>query len=146
MTTYYANWKIVLRFVFEALWPKQKNKIRVVMDHINRITLLLRNEVRLEHIQAEHDARARALEHFESTEKSHRRLEYQCIKADVSPKAYNATFEHLHGRIWTGTGRWLIKDPIFTEWLDVSKGSPNLLWLQGIPGAGQFPGVAFCCS
>jgi hypothetical protein len=125
------------KYFFESLWPRHRSKIKIVTDHISRLTLLMRNEVRLEHIQEEHNARRQALEHFEQTEKHHRRQEYESIKADVSPKTYEDKYYYLQGRICEGTGNWLVKDVTFAKWLDISDTSTKLLWLQGIPGAGQ---------
>ena len=107
------------------------------MDQINRLTLLMRNEVRLEHIQEEHHARLRALEHFEKTEKHHQRQEYQYIKADISPKMYEDKYYYIHARICGGTAKWLMGDAVFSKWLDISDTSTKILWLQGIPGAGE---------
>jgi hypothetical protein len=125
------------KYFFESLWPRHRSKIKIVGGHINRLTLLLRNEVRMEHIQGEHAARARALEHFDQAEKHHRRQEYQATKADISPKTYEDRHDHFQGRIYPGTGKWLMQDPAFTKWLDMSETSTKLLWLQGIPGAGM---------
>jgi hypothetical protein len=125
------------RYFFESLWPKHKDKIKVVTAHVERHTLLMRNEVRLEHIRGEHEARLRSLEHFEMTEKSQRRQEYHNIKADISPKLYEGSLDWLHGRVCEGTGRWLMRDTTFTKWLDHSDISTRLVWLQGIPGAGM---------
>jgi hypothetical protein len=96
----------------------------------------MRNEVRLEHIQEEHRARLRALDHFESTERSHRRQEYQSIKTDISPKSYDDKLDWFHGRVCEGTGNWLTRDASFAKWLDISDISAKVLWLEGIPGAG----------
>lgn len=106
------------------------------MNHIKRLTLLMRNEVRLEHIQEEHGARLRALEHFERTEKYHQRQEYQHIRADISPEMYEDKYYYLQARICEGTGKWLMRDAVFAKWLDISEISTKMLWLQGIPGAG----------
>lgn len=106
------------------------------MNHMERHTLLMRNEVRLEHIQAEHGARLRALEHFERTEKSLRRQDYRNIETNISPRKYEGRLDWLHGRMCEGTGKWLLKDAIFVKWLDTSDTSTKMLWLQGIPGAG----------
>ena len=123
-------------YFFESLWPRHREKIKLVTNHIERHTLLMRNEVRLEHIQEEHCARLRALEHFESTERSHRRQEYQSIKTDISPRTYEDRLDWFHGRICEGTGKWLMKDATFAKWLDSSDTSTKVLWLEGIPGAG----------
>ena len=108
------------------------------MKHIQRHTLLMRNEVQLEHIQEEHQARLRSLEHFESSEKAHRRQEYSSIRTDISPRIYEDRLDWFHGRRCGGTENWLIKDAIFAKWLDSSIPSTKVLWLQGIPGAGMF--------
>lgn len=96
----------------------------------------MRNEVRLEHIQAENDARIRALEHFESTERSLQRQDYQGIKTDVSPRTYEARLDWFDARRCDGTGKWLMRDSIFAKWLDTTDKSTKVLWLQGIPGSG----------
>ncbi|KAH7359598.1 NACHT domain protein [Pyrenochaeta sp. MPI-SDFR-AT-0127] len=125
------------KYFFESLWPKQRDKIKVIINHIERHTMLMRNGVRLEHIQAEHDARARALEHFENTEKAHQRQEYQSIRTEISPRTYGNKLDWLHARRCDGTGTWLIKDPVFASWIDIKDASTTILWLQGIPGSGK---------
>lgn len=135
----FVGWK----YFFESLWPKQKEKIRVVISNIERHTLLMRNEVRLEHIQAEYDFRVRALEHFERTERALQRQEYQNIKTNISPKTYEDKLDWLNVRRCAGTGKWLLKDSTFLRWLDTSDTSTKTLWLQGIPGAGEHHSVQF---
>ncbi|CZR60110.1 related to NACHT domain protein [Phialocephala subalpina] len=125
------------RIIFEAMWPKQRDKIRVVMSHIERHTSLMRNEVRLEHIHEEHKARLEALEHFERTERSHRRQEYNAIKESISPRTYEEQLDRIRARICEGTGRWLLRDATFTKWLKESQKPAKPIWLQGIPGAGK---------
>ncbi|KAN0108843.1 hypothetical protein V8E51_008585 [Hyaloscypha variabilis] len=125
------------RIIFEAMWPKQQDKTRVVMSHIERHTLLMRNEVRLEHIREEYDARLRALEHFEKTERSHLRQEYNTIKEAISPRIYEDELYRIRGRICEGTGKWLLRDATFAEWINGSERPTKPIWLQGIPGAGK---------
>lgn len=125
------------RYFFEAMWPIQKDRIKVVMSHVERHTALMRNEVRLEHIREEHDARLRALEHFERTERSNRQQEYNIIKTDVSPTFYDDKLYQIRNQICRGTGKWLLQDDVFLKWLDVANCSTDLLWLHGIPGAGK---------
>ncbi|KAI9708610.1 MAG: hypothetical protein M1820_003828 [Bogoriella megaspora] len=128
-----SRWK----YFFESMWPRLNNKIKIVVEHIKRVTLLLRTEVNLEHIQAEYQVRLRALEHFERTEKSHMRQEFASIKADISPMSYEDTLYHIQHRVLKGTGTWLLKEPHFVKWLDSSSSGTKLLWFQGIPGAGK---------
>ena len=126
------------RYVFEALWPKHREKIRVVTRHIGLHSLLLRKEVQLEHIQQEHEARLRSLEHFESVEKAQQLQEYRGMRTEISPRTYDDKLDWLRGRLCKGTGKWLLKDEIFTQWLNASDVSVRLMWLQGIPGAGLY--------
>lgn len=107
------------------------------MSHIERHTLLMRNEVRLEHIREEHKARLDAQEHYERTERSHRKQEYNAIKEAVSPETYEGDLNRIRGRICEGTGRWLLRDVAFTKWLKGSEKPAKPMWLQGIPGAGS---------
>ena len=120
------------------MWPKQREKINIIRAQIERHTLLLRREVGLEHIQEAHNARLQALKHYEKTEKFFGRQEYQSIKTDISPRNYEDKLDSFHVRVCQGTGRWLLRDKTFAKWLDKADASINIVWLQGIPGAGTY--------
>jgi hypothetical protein len=130
-------WCVGLKFVFEALWPRQKDKIKIVAGYFQRHTHLLRNEVRLEHIQAEYDFRKRALEVFEEAESSHRLQEYQSLRASMTTGRYEEKLQYIDDRSCQDAGKWLMKHAEFCSWMDVSLGSDPVLWLQGIPGSGK---------
>jgi len=140
ITNHFEGWRIM----FEAMWPKQREKIRLVMSHIGRHTSLMRKEVQMEHIREEHKARLEAIQHFEKTEKSHRRQEYNAIKAAISPRSYEEDLYRIGSRICENTGRWLLRNATFTKWLKVSEKSTKFIWLQGIPGAGMLIRAEFC--
>ncbi|KAL6826144.1 hypothetical protein V8C40DRAFT_286985 [Trichoderma camerunense] len=125
------------RVMFEALWPSQKEKIKIVMDHIGRHTNLMRNKVRLEHLREEFEHRQRAFDHFEATQKSNMRQEYNIIKTDISPRFYDAELYRIRGQICMGTGNWLKQASDFKKWLNGDDDSTRILWLCGIPGAGK---------
>ena len=97
----------------------------------------MRDKVRWEHIREEHDARRRALEHFERTDRSNTQQEYHIIKTAISPKFYDDKLDWFYGRVCEGTGKWLIRDSTFVEWLDIADLKTKVVWLQGIPGAGR---------
>lgn len=105
----------------------------------------MRNNVRREHIIKEHDARRQALEHFEKMETNAVRQEYNAIQTYISPVSYDDTLNRVEGRVCDGTGKWLMKDGVFHKWVDATDVSTRRLWLQGIPGAGEFgpPHVPF---
>ncbi|RAH68765.1 NACHT domain protein [Aspergillus aculeatinus CBS 121060] len=128
-----SRWK----YFFESVWPRKRDRINLVKTHIERHSLLMRNEVRLEHIREEHEARLKALEHFKAEERAQRLQQFHVIKTDVNPRMYDDKLNWCHGRICDGSGAWLLRDKAFTSWLDFSAGTPPILWLQGIPGAGK---------
>ncbi|KAK3378716.1 NACHT domain protein [Lasiosphaeria ovina] len=125
------------RYVFEALWPKYRNKIKVVKENVESHTLLLRRDTQSEDIRQQHELRVRALEHFDITDSTDRRQEYRSIMTDVRPERYDDKLHWVQSRVCEGTGRWLLKTPAFTEWLDGSDKSKRCMWLQGIPGSGK---------
>ncbi|KAK8037815.1 Nacht domain protein [Apiospora marii] len=127
------RWKTL----FQTLWPTHYDKVKVVISQIERHTRLLRNEVRLEHIEREHEARVRAMKHFEEEARRRQHEEFHRIKTDASPKLYIDRFLELQGRFCKGTEKWLLDDPTFQQWKDISSTTSNILWLQGIPGAGK---------
>ncbi|KAM7210966.1 hypothetical protein V8F06_013646, partial [Rhypophila decipiens] len=127
--------KTRFKYVLEALWPTEKGKIELVKSHIERHLTLMRTEVRLEHIKEEYDARVRAMEHFEKTEREHMRQEYHRILTDINPKFYDSKLDEVAGRLCSGTGQWLLGDDKFAQWLDPGKTEHKMLWLEGIPGA-----------
>ncbi|RYP73410.1 hypothetical protein DL770_007779 [Monosporascus sp. CRB-9-2] len=122
---------------FEALWPKKKQQIDGVINRIARHATMLRNEVRLEHIQEEHHARAREMEHFENLERSTRRTEYRVLETSMAPTFYDIKLNNLRGRLCEGTGSWLLNDSHMRKWLNATEDSPKIIWLRGIPGGGK---------
>ncbi len=119
------------------MWPKQREKIKIVEAQIKQHTLLLRKETLLQHIQEAHNARLRMFEDFDKKEKSLRHIEYNTIANNMSARAYAHELYRLRGGFCPGTEKWLIKDTVFKKWLDTKIDVDKILWLQGIPGAGE---------
>ncbi|KAK5451734.1 hypothetical protein LTS15_007994 [Exophiala xenobiotica] len=132
----FFRWKLV----FEAMWPKHREKIKMVEEQIKQHTLLLRNETLLQHVRDAHDTRIRMLEDFDKKEKTIRQLEYNTIENNMSPRAYGHELHRLRSEFCAGTEKWLIKDTVFKEWLDTKTNVDKILWLQGIPGADERKG------
>jgi hypothetical protein len=53
----------------------------------------------------------------------------------ISPEPYNQHHAKEKKEVLSGTGQWLLSDPIFNQWKKESVSS--LLWLHGIPGSGK---------
>jgi hypothetical protein len=99
--------------------------------------MLMRTEVRLEHIREEHGARQRALDDFEKSERERMRQEFHRIQTDIAPKFYHDKLAGISSTVCEGTGRWLLRQNDFVKWLDPTSTANSLLWLHGIPGAGR---------
>ena len=127
------GWEIV----FESMWPKCKDKIKVVEANIERHGQLLREEVTFEHIRLENEHRAKSLKAFQKAEDDQLRQKFQALEMSVRPRLYDDKLDWLRSRTCQGTAKWLAKEDAFTTWLDTSKQSSKILWLQGIPGAGN---------
>lgn len=98
----------------------------------------MRNEVFLEHLRDGHGTHQVAVEALHHSEKTNRILEFQAIKTNISPISYDNKLNWIHGRVWQGTGTWLLEDKVFKNWLDVVVDEKErILWLHGIPGCGQ---------
>jgi hypothetical protein len=88
-------------------------------------------------IQDAYEARQRELDHFARQEEINRRQEYDSIERAMQPAKYGEKLDYLCGRIFEGTGDWLIQDPDVNKWLGATNDSPKVIWLRGIPGAGK---------
>ncbi|KAK3987161.1 hypothetical protein QBC44DRAFT_271432 [Cladorrhinum sp. PSN332] len=122
---------------FEALWPTIRAKIDVITKNIENHALLLYNELTLADIIAAHEFRQKALKEFEDSKDFRDRQDFDSLKSYISPPNYDSRLAEIDVDRCEGTGGWLLSDPSFTKWLDSASSTENVLWLQGIPGAGK---------
>ncbi|KAF4628634.1 hypothetical protein G7Y89_g9520 [Cudoniella acicularis] len=127
------KWQIL----FEAVWPRKKAEIEVVEANIEKHSQILRSEVTIGHIRKAHEARAHAFDSFKRIEDSQASQRFQSLETAITPRFYDNELDRLRRQSCQGTTKWLLQNSIFNQWLDVSSPSIDLLWLQGIPGAGK---------
>lgn len=92
---------------------------------------LIRKEVRMEEIRRADELRNRELQHFVQTEENNIAQEY------ISPKSYDGDLYRFSEAVCNGTGKWLFRDLSFRNWLANKEKAKPILWLRGIPGAGE---------
>ena len=97
---------------------------------------LLGENITFEHIRRENEARMNMFEEFQEIDKHRVTQKFQALEATISPLMYDDNLEWLRKR-YRGTAHWLSRDPSFHQWLNVSSKTTTLLWLKGIPGAGE---------
>lgn len=96
----------------------------------------MRDEVSFQHIREEHEARAKALTHFDQEAANQELQKFLALRGRIDPQVYDDRLDWLLNRLSEGSTGWLMRDKIFLDWLDISKSTARLLWLRGIPGAG----------
>lgn len=124
-------------FVFDSVWPRHKAKINVVVSSIERHCLLMTEEVSLEHISEAHRARIEDMDRWQRNFEFQERQNFINIETCISPKLYDDELDRLQRKICDRTGRWLEREQALKEWFDSSDASTRIVWLQGIPGAGE---------
>ena len=128
-----SGWKQI----FEALWPAHQKRIEVVVTNLGLHSLLIREEVTLVDMKEAQEARIRSLEHFAETHTFQENQKYLGLRARISPDLHDNRLDWLRNRSVEGCAKWLFRDVLFSEWLDVSTKTVVWFWLQGIPGAGK---------
>ncbi|WYZ35798.1 hypothetical protein EsH8_X_000445 [Colletotrichum jinshuiense] len=114
-----------------------RKKVDIVIENLQKHSLLMRNEVTILDITEARKARVRSSLHFMQAEAHQQRQKYQGLKSRMSPNLHDDRLDQLRNRCVPDCGTWLFRDEKFCEWLDDSNKTAVWLWLQGIPGAGK---------
>ncbi|KAK0617622.1 hypothetical protein B0T14DRAFT_569112 [Immersiella caudata] len=125
------------KIVFETLWSKHRERIKIVEANIERHSRLLGDNITYEHIRREHEARDKTFENFGKAEASWTSQRFRALEAAICPPTYGTRLDGLRNKICDGTARWIEKNHMFCSWIDMSSPSTKPLWLCGIPGAGK---------
>lgn len=118
-------------------WSRRKVKLKMIEESIERHTRLLETNITLDHIRRQTEERARMLRRFHEIDVHRVTQKFQALEMAICPRMYDDRLEWLRTRTCPGTAKWLSKDLSFHQWIDVSSQSTRLLWLVGIPGAGE---------
>jgi hypothetical protein len=129
---------IVAKVVWETFWPKRRERIRIVEANIERHVRLLSDNVTFEDIRRAEEARAASFREFRDAEAHRSKQRFQALETAINPRMYDDRLSWLDRRMCPGTSDWLGLDRDFCKWLDKSDQTIGLLWLQGIPGAGEW--------
>ncbi|KLO93164.1 uncharacterized protein LW93_6158 [Fusarium fujikuroi] len=128
-----TRWKVF----FESLWPARRAEIQVIAENIEKHRLLLCNEITLNDILEAHTARKKALEHYAETREFQERQDFHSMETYIHPPSYDEDLDRIRNTRCGGTGSWLVQDQQFVSWSEGKEKSSQVLWLQGIPGAGK---------
>ncbi|KAF9629021.1 hypothetical protein BFW01_g10224 [Lasiodiplodia theobromae] len=127
------SWRLVL----ESLWPKYHGRLEVILRNIARSKAMMDSAVTLMDITEAHQARIDAYQKYERDYEFQQRQDFEAAKQSLSPNLYYKELEKATERCSVDSGKQIRRLDKFELWFDPAKSDSRLLWLQGIPGAGE---------
>jgi hypothetical protein len=138
---YYRVW----RQLFQATWKTFRTRFSGILDNLRRHKLLVESQASLTQFEEFERARVTAKEEFRAmrdNEGKRRKIAVRDWLGAASSEADQENYANVRLQ-YPGTGRWLLQIQHVQAWLDPNSSSIPLLWLTGIPGAGEYPSLQF---
>ena len=122
--------------LFECLWPKCEDIFDIINNNIEKHKGLIDRELKIQMIKESRKARDEALKRHEE-ERDGKELDR--LERNIPPHDYKPLLEKVQSEHCAKTGEWIFSDPLFRSWLNggSSEAKQRLLWLAGVPGAGN---------
>ena len=133
--------------LFECLWPKYEDTFEIINKNIEKHNDLTDGEVKMQMIMESRKASDEALKRNQE-ERDSKALDR--LERNIPPHDYKPLLKNVQRRHCAKTGQWVFSDPLFTSWLNAGsdQAKQRLLWLAGVPGAGNpsdnGPCYAYC--
>jgi hypothetical protein len=127
------------RQLFTATWKDFQESFKPILNDLIRHRELIESTASLEQIQESRDARLQSQASFAALEQEQIHTKTLAVVNWLSAAdsdADQATFSTARHDI-PNTGRWILDVPSVQVWLDASKTSAPVVWLNGKPGAGE---------
>lgn len=134
------------------MWKDFGTRFKQILDSLSRHKQLIREQAELLHMQQSQSDSQKLLDHIQlyELERGEQRLrQEQQEKADLHEKylkvsewfsASPSTSEDQRvfgGTRIKGSGDWILKDAKVQNWIEPETPISSMLWLNGIPGAGN---------
>ncbi|KAL1871957.1 hypothetical protein Daus18300_004594 [Diaporthe australafricana] len=135
------KWKTL----FKSIWKTFDTRFKPILDSLNRRRELLESEKGSAALHEISESRGdiAALSDELMREASRQRLEKHKWRLAHVKEKLEATEYHLdqemacEDRSGSSSGSWLLSNPAFKKWADRSTTEHRILYLNGIPGAGE---------
>ena len=137
MLTYNLAWKQL----YHATWRGLQIRIDHLAKSLQRHKRLVETQASLEEYRQFHDFRVEAqaaLARLEGSEKDRRQL---LVQQWLGPLNVGTRHDNAAKARFGNTGEWLLQNHRFQGWFSPDHCSDPLLWLHGIPGAGEAIGL-----
>jgi hypothetical protein len=103
---------------------------------LNHKTLLSNEATLASMMQAQID-RENSLKTYENQYEFQMRQDFEAAMSSLNPRLYDKDLDRCKRQMNPESGNWLNNNQSFKAWLDQTDKSTQVLWLQGIPGAGE---------
>ena len=104
---------------------------------MTRHAILMQKEVTFADISEAHHARLRAYSEHEKRHRFEVNQEFESVRSVVCPQFYDRELDmHLATR-GQNAKDWFCGEDSFKRWSNSEASSDQILWLEGIPGAGK---------
>lgn len=130
---------IAWKQLFHSTWKTFQTKFNQLLESIRDHVTLIERQASLIEIEANQEARKVQEAYFSKMEESGHKQQILAIVEKVSPVPIEADQDKAAAN-WLkeqSFGLWLLENIKMKAWLDVTNAEANLLWLKGIPGAGE---------
>jgi len=133
-----ANHGLGWHVVFDSLWKDFDSRFSGILESLSRHRDLVDREASSINIAEARSARIRAEEDIMRREKERQayRLQDSISWLAVSDDNLEDELDRLLRRRQPGTCKWFIDNPQISSWISDCKRDP-IIWLKGIPGAGN---------
>ena len=142
--------------LLKSVWPK--DTFGIIKQNIEKHKGFIDREVRIQAIKESRKEKYEALKkHQEERDEALKRYQEERDEAlkryqeerdfreldrlgrNIPPHDYESILNNVQSRHCSKTGKWIFSDPLFRTWLGVrNDAKQRLLWLAGVPGAGNF--------
>lgn len=128
----------MLKQILQATWSSYKAKIQPIVDDLARHKQLLEGRVTFSQLELILSNGVKALEELKSRQKTEDMITLRAVHDWLGNINVNTDQETISRARQENpeAGCWLLQHDLFRKWLNENEGS-NLLWLNGIPGAGK---------
>ena len=83
-------------------------------------------------------ARVLALKEYEIERKSREQQHLEFIKISLAPRLYDTDLRQTLESRCRNTCEWILDESLIKDWESLDKDAVPILWLTGIPGAGDY--------
>ena len=125
--------------LFNATWKTFRTEFEYILRSLKRHKRLVENQASLVEYEQSQEARLLAKAAFEDMaekEKAKRRI---ALGGKLQPASSTSDHENALDirREYPNTGQWILQRAQMKEWMNPEHDNGSLLWLNGIPGAGE---------